>query len=222
MENKPKKCKGIGIAFGFIGCGIETLNREHGLCSACRYAFYTTDERGKIEFAKRKLKNHTVKEKAFKSDLRQKLKTLSEWKSDLQKQINLIVRLIDAGHPCIATGSFNGKKNAGHYIGVGANETLRFHLENIWLQSEHSNMWKSGDTLRYQDGIISLYGEDYLSHLNSLKSIECIKLTSEDIKVKISICKEIINWLKSQNRQFEKYERLSLRILFNEKLGIYK
>lgn len=221
MQTKSKNCKGLGLAKDY-GCGLPTYKRERGLCPSCLYSFYTTNENGKVIFEKRKLKVKTTKEKAFKNDLREKLKTLSNWKADLQKEINLIIRLIDNGHGCIATNSLNGKKNAGHYIGIGANETLRFHLENIWLQSEHSNMWKSGDILRYQDGIVSLYGKDYLERLNSFKSIEPIKLTIDEIKDKIKICREIIKWLKEQDRMFDKDERLSLRKLFNEKIGIYK
>ena len=39
---------------------------------------------------------------------------LSTFEAKLQTEINAIVRLIDYGQPCIATGSFNGKVNAGH------------------------------------------------------------------------------------------------------------
>ena len=176
-----------------------------------------------IEYSKKLKANKEANEwKKQKAVLKEKVKTLSQFKNDLQKDINLIVRLIDKGHGCIATGSKEGKMNAGHYIGVGANETLRFHLENIWLQSEHSNMWKSGDTLRYQDGLVSLYGKEYLEHLNALKSIEPIKLTSEQIKEKISICRSIIKWLKLQDKTYTIDERLSLRIEFNKQIGIYE
>lgn len=153
--------------------------------------------------------------------LKEKLKTLSDWKNNLQKEINAIIREIDKGHPCIATGSKNGKMNAGHYHSIGSNETLRFHLENIWLQSEHSNMWKSGDTLRYQDGIVSLYGIEYLKRLNRLKMIHPIKLSIEEIKEKIMICRSILKWIKLQDRMFTTQERLELRKEFNLKIGIY-
>lgn len=171
-----------------------------------------------MEKARAKTKIKTKEETKF---LREKLKTLSDWKNDLQKEINAIVREIDKGHPCIATGATSGKMNAGHYIGVGANDTLRFHLENIWIQSEHSNMWKSGDTLRYQDGIISLYGKEYLESLNSLKTIQPIKLSIDEIKEKIPICRGILKWLKLQDRMFTNQERLELRKEFNEKINIY-
>jgi hypothetical protein len=176
-----------------------------------------------IEHSKKVKANKEANDwKKQKAELKEKVKTLSSYKNDLQKEINLIVRLIDKGHGCIATGSKEGKKNAGHYIGVGANETLRFHLENIWLQSEHSNMWKSGDTLRYQDGLVSLYGKDYLERLNGLKSIEPIKLTIDEIKDKISICRSIIKWLKLQDKTYTIDERLSLRLEFNKQIGIYE
>lgn len=172
--------------------------------------------------AKKKIKAQTKKRQSEeKAILKEKIKTLSDWKNDLQKEINLIVRLIDFEHGCIATGSKAGKMNAGHYHSIGSNETLRFHLENIWLQSEHSNMWKSGDTLRYQDGIISLYSKEYLDYLNSLKTIKSIKLTVEDIKEKIPIARSIVKWLRLQDRKFSTEERLSLRKEFNLKLGIY-
>lgn len=153
--------------------------------------------------------------------LREKLKTLSDWKNDLQKEINAIVREIDKGHPCIATGTMEGKRNAGHYISIGANQTLRFHLENIWNQSEHSNMWKSGDTIRYQQGIIKLYGKCYLEHLNSLQSLKIIKLDIQDIKIAISKSRGILKWIKLQDRQFTTEERLELRKHFNSEIGIY-
>jgi len=157
-----------------------------------------------------------------KKTLKEKLKTLSEYIKDLQIEINTIVRLIDKGHPCIATGSYNGKVNAGHYIGTLANPTIRFHLENIWLQSEHSNTWKSGDTIRYQTGIIALYGKEYLDYMNSLQSIKPIKLTIEELKEKISISRGIIKWLKLQERKFTIAERVELRNKFNKEIGIYK
>ena len=52
MNQKPKKCKGIGKAHGVSGCGTETVYRKHGLCTSCLSQFYQEDERGKIIVAK--------------------------------------------------------------------------------------------------------------------------------------------------------------------------
>lgn len=166
----------------------------------------------------KKIKDDWNKEKL---DIKDNLKTLSDWKKDFQTEINSIVREIDKGHPCIATNTTKGKMNAGHYIGVGANSTLRFHLENIWLQSEHSNSWKSGDTIRYQQGIVSLYGKEYLEYMNSLQQINPLQLTIQDIKNKIPIARSILKWLKLQDKKFTTQERLDLRKKFNIEIGIY-
>jgi len=219
---KEKPCKGINRALGFESCGLPSLKRTFGLCDSCLYDFYTTTEIGKVLFSKRKIEVAKSNWKEQKKVLKENVKTLSDYKNDLQKEINTIVRLIDRGHPCIATGSFEGKMNAGHYIGVQANPTTRYHLENIWLQSEHSNMWKSGDTLRYQDGIISLFGKEYLDRLNSFKTIPVIKLSVDEIKEKIIICREIVKELKSHNHIYSNANRMEKRKEFNSRIGIYK
>ena len=175
--------------------------------------------------SKQKEKQEKDKKQAWtmeKLEMKEKLKTLSDWKNDLQKEINAIIREIDKGHGCIATGSHQGQQHAGHYISIGANSTLRFHLENIWLQSMHSNSWKGGDTLRYQEGIINLYGKDYLEYLNSLQSLKLLQLSINDIKDKIPIARSILKWLKLQNRKFTIQERLELRAKFNKEIGIYE
>jgi hypothetical protein len=222
IEHKKKICKkGSGKAMGFPGCNSESWKLEYGLCTSCLYDWMTQTELGKVEYQKRfnYLKAKNWKEE--KAKMKESVKTLSDYKNDLQKEINFIVRLIDNGHPCIATGSLEGKKNAGHYISIGSNDTLRFHLENIWLQSEHSNMWKSGDTLRYQQGIIKLFGVNYLDYMNSLQSITVIKLTSEEIKSKITICRQIIKDLKMKNTVYSNQDRIRLRKIFNKRIGIY-
>lgn len=208
------KCKYCKNTYTPKFSSLEKCQKED-----CRIA-YAMEVVSKQKIAKeKKAKQEYTKEKL---EAREKLKTLSEWKKDLQTEINSIVREIDKGHPCIATNTTNGKANAGHYIGVGANDTLRFHLENIWLQSEHSNSWKSGDTIRYQQGIVSLYGKDYLEYMNALQSIEPIKLSIQDVKEKIPIARSILKWIKLQNRKFSLEERISLRKRFNSELRIYK
>lgn len=210
-----KKCKICKEKFTPIRSSLEPTCNKYD----CKVAYaLIVVEKQKIAKDK-KTKEDWSKEKI---QIKKKLKSLSDWKNDLQKEINSIVRKIDKGHGCIATGSLTGKFNAGHYIGVGANQTLRFHLENIWLQSEHSNSWKSGDTLRYQEGIIKLYGKEYLEYLNGLQSIKPIQLTCNDIEEKIPIARSILKYLKLQDRMFSNKERLELRIRFNKELEIYK
>jgi len=148
--------------------------------------------------------------------------SLAEWKGVLQPIINAIARKIDHGQPCIATGSFNGKMNGGHYVSVGSNPTLRFNLHNIHIQSMHSNSFKGGDNLRYQDGLKSVYGLDYFNFVDSLrKDYHVLKLDIETIKSTISISRKILKDLP-ENEIYTPLDRIRLRSEINQKLGIYE
>lgn len=152
----------------------------------------------------------------------QKIKSLSDFKADLQTEINLIVRLIDKGHPCFCNLTKRMKLiTAGHIWGVGSNETLRFHLLNIWGQDYDSNGSKGGEPIQFKTGIIYVYGLELWEQIEALKSIKLIDLNISDIQDKISIARSIVKWLKLQDRKFTTSERLELRIKFNNQLSIY-
>lgn len=157
-----------------------------------------------------------------KGKIKENLKTLSEWKDDLQVEINFIVRLIDSGQPCIATEATIGKRNAGHYISRGSNDTIRFHLHNIHIQSEHSNKHLHGDTLRYRAGIKKVYGEEYMDYMDSLQSIKPINLSIAEIKEFLPKAKMFKNWLIKEDKIYTAEERLKLRTSINKSIGIYK
>ena len=230
MKDKPKKvilCKSIGKAQGFKSCGkvmTEFEKREFGLCGSCRYEFYMKDERGKIEFAKRKIKVTSVREKAFKSDLRQKLKTNADYVAELQKEVNTIVRLIDKGTQCISTlKPLNDKYDAGHFYSCGSNPSLRFNLHNIHAQSVYANQYLSGDQMNYLNGLETIYGAEYKNMVIGLKQkYPILKLNVDELKEKIIIAKEIVKELKTINRvPYSRLDRYAMRMEFNKKLGIY-
>ena len=115
---KEKPCKGSGKAKDHKGCG-KLAFLEWGLCYECKKDFLLNTEQGQelIIKASKKAKMYSAiqfkkKESIKKASLKESIKTLSDYKSDLQKEINIIVRLIDYGHGCICTGSKNGKMNA--------------------------------------------------------------------------------------------------------------
>jgi len=225
MEVKQKPCDGIGKAKGFKGCGKPTLKRTNGLCDSCLYDFYTTDERGKIIFAKRKIQVVSKREKAFKSDLRQKLKTNADYVKELQKEVNTIVRLIDKGTQCISTlKPLNDKYDAGHFYSCGSNPSLRFHLDNIHAQSVYANQYLSGDQMNYLNGLEAVYGSDYKNRVIDLKrKYPILKLSIDGLKEKIVIAKGIVKWHK-ENIDFVNLsprERLHYRDEYNKAIGIY-
>lgn len=229
---KPTKipaCKGLGIAKGH-GCGTPQKNRIHGLGIDCRcYSKWLLNTPEGAEKLKRT--TITVSEKAIrqrKIDERNKTK---ESKIDLmsadayrakilQPVINEIARLIDFGQPCIATGNY-GKENGGHYISVGANRTICLNLHNIHIQSYESNHHKSGDTLNYQNGIVDIYGQEYLDFMNGLKSHPLLKLTKQDLIEIYKLAKPIRNSLAKNPQPLNTEERIQLRNDINQALNIY-
>jgi len=172
-----------------------------------------------IELSKKKSQKEWRIEK---KELKEKLKTHSDYEKELQTEINSIVRLIDRGVGCIATKSVNGKMNAGHYISVGANNTIRFNLLNIYLQSEHSNTYKAADTHRYREGIIRIYGKELLEEMDALNQHKTIKLTIPELKSAIFVARSIVKHLKLEDKEYLPEERIELRRKFNNMIGIYR
>lgn len=174
------------------------------------------------------------REKKEKSEIKEKHKEVKEkakglpWhKEKLQEKTNLIVRLIDYRQQCISCKA-NGDQ-AGHYHSVGAKSTLRYHLDNIHLQETSCNSYKGSNRTDYDLGLISVYGEKYQRFV----SIEIVqkfgnknmKLSIPEFKEKIEIANEIIKELESFKKLYPNgysaEERLELRQVYNEQLGIY-
>ena len=175
-------------------------------------------------------KQKTAKEKKVKQDwnkekleMKEKLKTLSDWSSDLQREVNSIVRELDKDHPCISSQRSLGKSfDAGHLFSRGGNPQIRYHFFNIFAQSVHDNQWKSGNALDFVDGIEKTFGTEIKDYCLSLKGLPPLKLSIEEIKEAIPKARSILKWLKLQNRKFTLEERIELRRKFNQDLGIYK
>ena len=184
----------------------------------CKVAYATNVANKAIETEKKKQKKQWAEEK---KQIKEKIKTLSDYLKGLEKEVNTIVRLIDKGCGCICTGSKSGKKNAGHYRSVGSHPTLRFHLDNIHLQSEYSNTYLSGDILKYQKGLRTVYGIKYLEYVDSLALLPPLKLSKDEVKQKIVIAKQIVKELKAIDSTYNALERMNLRKEYNERLGIY-
>lgn len=143
----------------------------------------------------------------------------------LQALINTIVRLIDRGQPCISSGTEYGKYvvNAGHYISRGANKTLRYHLLNIFNQSESDNWKKGGKGSTYSARLKEVFGQEVRDEIESLPAkYPTLKLTKLEAKEKCKIAGQIIKELKAQDIIFSTEYRIEVRRKLNERLGIYR
>lgn len=167
---------------------------------------------------KQKSKKWNQEKKAIKD----KLETKTDVEKKLQKEINLIVRLLDKGHPCNSSGRSLGKNyDAGHIFSRGGNPQIQFHLFNIFAQSVHDNQWKSGNQLDFIERIGDIFGQELKEHILTLKGLPALNLSKEELKDKINIARGIVKWLKLQDRVFTQKERISFRERFNKELGIY-
>jgi hypothetical protein len=105
-----------------------------------------------------------AKERAADRVKRERMKSLSQLKTEAQRAFNHFIRERDrqAGHACISSGrpldwSGNGV-DAGHYRSVGAAAHLRFDERNCHAQSKHDNQYRSGNAVDYRIGLIARIG----------------------------------------------------------------
>ena len=123
------------------------------------------------------------------------LKTLSDYKRELQVIFNKFIRLRDKGLNCISCNKPAKKENAGHYRSVGGNPELRFEELNVHLQCEYCNTYLHGNLINYRINLIKKIG---------LKKLECLesnhapkKYTIDEIKsLKVVYKLKIKNLLK--------------------------
>lgn len=166
---KEKKCIGINKALGFKGCGKLTSYRKYGLCMNCYPSFLLGDERGKVILAKSII--HAKKEtkkanNAFKSDLRNKLKTLGQFEADAKKVFQKWIRLRDEGKECISCGNHNPKAwHAGHYKKAEIYSGLIFDERNVHRQCSRCNVFLNGNESEYRLGLVKRFGSEFVEKL---------------------------------------------------------
>ena len=222
-----KLCKkGVGKAQGFEGCYERKKRYKYGLCAGCFQEWLTNTEAGQnflrssiIPNAKKDVKNKKQKEKQkAKIDL---MSVDQYRKEKLQPVINEIIRIIDYGQPCIAQPHQQGQ-DAGHFHSVGSNRTLALHAHNIHLQSRDSNGFKGGESLEFYKGLKRVYGESYAEYCDSLRQIQPIKLTKDEL---IEARKKAMNFKKyivvKQVLFTSPITRVYYRNLLNQELNIY-
>ena len=171
-------------------------------CKICRATFtprfsslQPTCERAACIIAYKK----KVEEKAAKREIkamRERLKSVSEYRKDLQKVFNEFIRLRDKDKPCISCGAkLTGKYDAGHCFSVGSYPNLRFNELNVHGQCVQCNRHKHGAANEYMIGLEKRIGSEKLSELKSIRN-EPLKLPVDQIKELIEVYKTKIAELK--------------------------
>lgn len=120
-----------------------------------------------------------------KKKIKEKLKTQSEWLSDLQKVFNKYIRLRDRNKPCISCGNPLKKEfDAGHFFSVGAYPNIRFNEDNVHGQCVACNQHKHGNINEYALNLPLRIGKERYENLLEDRN-KPLMLTIPEIKVMI-------------------------------------
>jgi hypothetical protein len=130
-----------------------------------------------------------------KTKLKKDLMTTSDWLKIAQQTFNRFIRERDKGQLCISCEQKPKKINAGHYFSAGGHSNLRFNEDNVHLQCEHCNTFKSGNLLNYQIGIEKRIGGERLLKLHELAHVTK-KWTIEELQEINTVYKEKLKELK--------------------------
>jgi hypothetical protein len=148
-QYKCKHCKDPFVKKGF--------NQKYCMAKkACIKAFLDSERKLKEKAEQREWNKH-------KKEQIEKMKTLSQWKDDLQIVVNWIARELDKDQPCISHPEVKDflRYDAGHYYTVKSHSDIRFNLHNIHKQNSESNE-RHGGNADYTRGLKQRYGQDYL------------------------------------------------------------
>jgi len=204
-------------------------------CKSCKKPFYPSKTTQSVcslgcavKLAEQK-EGKMVLRRAEKEGIKQlaiSLKTLGDYKKELQIEVNKIVRLIDEGCVCISCGINYGQFQAGHYRSVGGWDNLRFNLHNNFNQCAQCNNQKSGNLVNYREGIVYTFGDSQMAYIDDLNVIyPIVKLNKDELAERTKIAKKIVKELIEANKSAKlprnAEERIALRTKYNAQLNIY-
>ena len=218
MQNKPKSCKGTGIAKG-SGCGKLSNNRKYGLCPTCKIDWAMNTEKGKEWLKKQTAYKMKSNEKEKKKEDRLKKSLNVDWGKKLQTEINSIVRTIDKGLTCLARNQ-RGQIHAGHIFARGGNQTIRYNLHNIHRQSAQSNHHQNDDGL-LREGLKNEYGEKYFEFISELRQTPALEFSNSEFRDITKKARVVLKDLKEQDKIYSLSERIEMRNRINIELKIY-
>lgn len=165
-EPKPKRCavKGCRAPFHSDNARVKWCSPECGAVLALELV------------AKQKAKAARAERIETKRKLEQ-YKPLEYWLKKAETACNAYIRARDPDE-CISCGvTYSSAWQAGHYISVGANKTLRYNEDNIHKQCIQCNMHKASNATAYRIRLLEKIGRERVEWLESWHSP--VKMTRE-------------------------------------------
>lgn len=165
-----------------IGCKIKFAPKtpKHRACCFQHAEKLVADDKEKqqrIALRAERLRHNQQKESQ---------KTRQKWLEECEKAFNDYRRTLGIieGLGCISCGSLTSypRWQAGHFISVGANRSLRFTEDNVHLQCVQCNMHQAGNHGPYRGALIAKIG---------IKKVEALEGPHEPAKWTIDELKAI-------------------------------
>jgi hypothetical protein len=189
VDLKVRKCKTKGCTNEFI-----QYNSLTSLCVTCA-----------IEKSKKIVaKNYRFEEKKWKERkkvLKEKTKTVTDYRVDARYWFQRWIRIRDLGKNCISCNTILtaiSKYDAGHFYSANAYPQLLFNEFNVNSQCVFCNQHKSGNLIEYRKGIINRYGLDVLFSLEKLADDKTLRTLNKDYYI------DIANHYKKRCKELEK------------------
>lgn len=178
-------------------------------CKQCRTEFEPARplqqvcglECAKLIAEKKRVKSESVVKKIQRKELKdakERIKTLTDWKNEVQVHFNRYIRLRD-GNKCITCGTENPKIQyaAGHYRTVKAASQHRYNEDNVNVQCNYAcNSVKAGNIAAYRPALIAKIGLERVEALENDNSER--RYTVEELKMLKSHYAQKIKELKSE------------------------
>ena len=131
-------------------------------------------------------------------ELKEKVKTLTDYENEAKKSFQKYIRLRDAELPCISCGiGSTDLWDGGHYKKVELYSGVIFHEQNCHKQCRKCNRYLGGNELNYRKGLIERIG---------LEAVELLE--------------DLANELRTY--KFSKDELRDIKILYNKKIKQFK
>lgn len=153
-----------------------------------------------IKLAKPKVQKEIIKkEKERKKELKEKLKTVSDYRKDARYWFQRYIRIRDLGKTCISCNTLLTDirdYDAGHYFNAKSYPTLLFDEFNVSGQCKFCNDHLSGNLIAYRKGLINRYGVDVLINLDLKAEDKKTRTLTKEYYIEISNkYKEIVKTL---------------------------
>lgn len=169
-EKKPakgprtRKCKAAGCMQRVVpveGSPVTWCSIDCGAAIALAAGAARKLKAARADRAAKKLEKAETKAKL------EEHKPLSYWLKKAEAACNEYIRARDPD-VCISCGvTYSSAWQAGHYIAVGANSTLRFNEDNIHKQCIQCNMFKGSNATPYRIGLLEKLGAERVEWLES-------------------------------------------------------